>query len=128
METTGILKSASEQQLDFMKLLVTQLQNQNPLEPMNNNEMASQLSQFTQLQQLEEMNSSFSQVLDTMQRDYANSLIGQQVSFLDSSDSSTLITGVVEQTLNSGGGNITLSVGGSSISLDDILTVGGTGD
>jgi flagellar basal-body rod modification protein FlgD len=110
-----------------MKLLVTQLQNQNPLEPMSNNEMASQLSQFSQLEQLESMNTNFSQVLETIQRDYANSLIGQQVSFLDSSDPTTLITGVVEQTLNNGDGGIALTVGGLNVSLDDILSVGNIG-
>ncbi|GAI50373.1 unnamed protein product [marine sediment metagenome] len=57
--------SASNIQMDYMKLLITQLQNQNPLEPLDNNEMASQLAQFSQLQQLETMNNSFSQSLAT---------------------------------------------------------------
>jgi len=55
--------SASSIQADYMKLLVTQLQNQNPLEPLDNNEMASQLAQFSQLQQLESMNSNFESFL-----------------------------------------------------------------
>ena len=74
--------SASKIQMDYMRLLVTQLQNQNPLEPMDNQEMASQLAQFSQLEQLESMNSSFAEVLDTTQRNYATSLIGKEVSFL----------------------------------------------
>ncbi len=73
--------SASNIQMDYMKLLVTQLQNQNPLEPLDNNEMASQLAQFSQLQQLEQMNTSFAEVLATTNRSYANSLIGKQVTF-----------------------------------------------
>ena len=56
------IASASDMQMDYMKLLVTQLQHQNPLEPLSNNEMASQLAQFSQLQQLESMNSSFAEV------------------------------------------------------------------
>ena len=75
------IASASNIQMDYMKLLVTQLQNQNPLEPLNNNEMASQLAQFSQLQQLEQMNTSFADVLATANRSYANSLIGKQVTF-----------------------------------------------
>ena len=73
--------SASQIQMDYMKLLVSQLQNQNPLEPMDNNQMASQLAQFSQLNQLEGMNSSFSEVLSTTNRNYANSLLGKNVTF-----------------------------------------------
>ena len=73
--------SASNIQMDYMKVLITQLQNQNPLEPMDNNEMASQLAQFSQLQQLESMNSNFAQILATTNRSYANSLIGKEITF-----------------------------------------------
>lgn len=75
------ITTASSIQTDYMKLLITQLQNQNPLEPLDNNEMASQLAQFSQLQQLETMNTSFSEVLTTAQRNYANSLLGKTVTF-----------------------------------------------
>lgn len=73
--------SASNIQMDYMKVLITQLQNQNPLEPLDNNEMASQLAQFSQLQQLESMNSNFAQILAITNRSYANSLIGKEVTF-----------------------------------------------
>jgi len=76
------IASASGIQMDYMKLLITQLQNQDPLEPLNNNEMASQLAQFSQLQQLESMNSNFAEVLAITNRSYANSLIGKEITFL----------------------------------------------
>ncbi len=75
------INTASNIQADYMKLMITQLQNQNPLEPLSNNEMASQLAQFSQLQQLETMNSSFSGVLTATQRNYANSLLDKTVTF-----------------------------------------------
>lgn len=74
--------SANEIQMDYMKLLITQLQNQNPLEPMSNNEMASQLSQMASLQQLESMSTSFAGVLDAIELEYASSLLGKEVTFL----------------------------------------------
>ncbi|MDH4238468.1 MAG: flagellar hook capping protein [Phycisphaerae bacterium] len=80
--------SASSIQMDYMKVLITQLQNQNPLEPLDNNEMASQLAQFSQLQQLESMNSNFAQILAITNRSYANSLIGKEVTFF-SQDTAT---------------------------------------
>ena len=45
---------------DFLMLLVAQLRHQNPLEPANDSEFASQLAQFSSLEQLENMNQSMS--------------------------------------------------------------------
>jgi len=92
MSTSGIA-SASNIQMDYMKLLVAQLQNQNPLEPLDNNEMASQLAQFSQLAQLESMSSSFAEVLVTVNRSYANSLLGKNVTFYSMDET----TGVLEE-------------------------------
>jgi len=67
---------------DYMQLLVTQLQNQNPLEPLDNNQMASQLAQLSQLEQLENMNGTFRQVLAAQELLQAMELIGKEVTFL----------------------------------------------
>ena len=79
----GSTQSASSQKMDFMNLLVTQLQNQNPLEPMDNQDMSAQLAQFSQLEQLENLNQNFGQVLETTERSLANDMLGKQVSFID---------------------------------------------
>ena len=81
MESVSTLK-AHDIQLDYMKLLTTQLRYQNPLEPLDNNEMASQLTLFSQLQQLESLSSSFAEVLASNKRSYANSLIGKEVTYI----------------------------------------------
>jgi len=81
MSSVSGISTASDIQMDYMKLLIAQLRNQNPLEPLDNNEMASQLAQFSALQQLESMNSSFAEVLTLTNRSYANSLIGRAVTF-----------------------------------------------
>ena len=117
--------SASDIQMDYMKLLVTQLQNQNPLEPLDNQQMASQLAQFSQLQQLESMNSSFARALLSAERSYATSLIGREVSFLIETETGAteVHSGTVEQVHNGIEGGIVLAVGQSAISLEDILSV-----
>jgi len=123
MAVSGI-GTASDLQMDYMKLLITQLQNQNPLEPLNNNEMASQLAQFSSLQQLESMNSTFAQVLDIANHTYANSLIGKEVSFLGETAAGTIdiLRGVVEQVYKENGENF-LIVGDYALGLEDIISV-----
>jgi len=122
--STMPIASASNIQMDYMKLLVTQLQNQNPLEPMDNDQMASQLAQFSQLSQLESMNSSFTKVLETAENDYATSLIGKEVSFVGETQSGTtdIISGTVEQ-INNVDGQIVLSVDSYAPGLADVISV-----
>ncbi len=117
--------SSSKIQMDYMKLLVTQLQNQNPLEPMDNSEMAAQLTQFSQLEQLESMSSNFAEVLGTTQRNYATSLIGKEISFVGEtvSGETDVINGVVEQIFNDADGEIILLAGTHTLGLSDIMSV-----
>jgi len=125
MDPVSATSSASNIQMDYMKLLIVQLQNQNPLEPLDNNEMASQLAQFSQLQQLESMNESFAKVLATTELTYANSLIGKEVSFMLENETGTtdITSGVVEQVYNNIGGEIFLIVGNYTLGLENVISV-----
>ena len=127
MSSVSQIASASQIQMDYMKLLITQLQNQNPLEPLDNNEMASQLAQFSQLSQLESMNSSFAQVLENSKDSYAMSLIGKEVRFFGQlpDGSVELVTGVVTQVVKDPdtGENVLMAVD-YALKVQDILSVG----
>lgn len=125
MASTSEISSASTIQADYMNLLITQLQNQNPLEPLDNNEMASQLAQFSQLQQLETMNQSFADVLATTELSYANSLLGKEVSFIPETEAGPgdLTIGAVESVYNKVDGEILLGIGNYTVGLEDILSV-----
>ncbi len=52
------IESASELRMDFLNLLTAQLSNQDPLSPMDNEQMVQQLATFSQLEQLERVNSN----------------------------------------------------------------------
>jgi flagellar basal-body rod modification protein FlgD len=125
MASTGNIGSASNIQMDYMKLLVTQLQNQNPLEPLDNNQMAAQLAQFSQLQQLENMNSSFAQALQMSQQNYAASLIGKNISYLEQQSDMSIaqVEGMVEKVHKSSDGGVLLEVNGLLVGLEDVLSV-----
>lgn len=125
MSITGITASASDIQMDYMKLLVTQLQNQNPLEPLDNKDMAAQLAQFSQLQQLESMNTAFGKVLESVQRGYAGSLIGKEISFhaMAADGTTEARAGEVEEVMTAPGGQITLVVDDQRVDLADVLSV-----
>jgi flagellar basal-body rod modification protein FlgD len=124
MATTSAVSSASDIQMDYMKLLVTQLQNQDPMSPMDNNQMASQLTSMSELQQMENMNTSFSKVLTATQWSYANSLLGKEVSFTDSTNSSTGVSsGTVSKVSTGTDGGLQLTVGDQTIGLDTLLSV-----
>jgi len=125
MAIDSVTSSASDIQMDYMKLLVVQLQNQNPLEPLDNNEMASQLAQFSQLSQLETMNSSFAEALVAVERTYANSLIGKEISFVAETQEGTsdITSGTVEQVINDYEGQIALISGDRVIGLEDVISV-----
>jgi flagellar basal-body rod modification protein FlgD len=67
--TTTTSSSSSSLQLgttDFLKLLMTQLTNQNPLDPTDPTEFTSQLATYSGLEQQISMNDTLSTMSDTM--------------------------------------------------------------
>ena len=50
---------------DFLKLLTLQLRSQNPLDPTSNQEMAAQLAQFSALEQMQNINATLEQLLQS---------------------------------------------------------------
>lgn len=65
--TYGALKQNNLGQEAFLQLLVTQLRYQDPMNPMENTEFLAQLSQFSSLEQLWNMNETMSRNVDMTQ-------------------------------------------------------------
>lgn len=66
---------------EFLKLLVTQLQHQDPLNPMENTEFIAQLANFSSLEQMQNLNKSFadqSQLIQSLNNTMAVSYIGRE--------------------------------------------------
>jgi flagellar basal-body rod modification protein FlgD len=75
-------QNSQEITANYLNLLVAQLQNQNPLEPMDNQDMAGQLAQLSSLEQTEQMNNNFKKVLDATLLQEAMDLTGKDVTYL----------------------------------------------
>ena len=113
--------TATDIRTDYMHLLITQLQNQNPLEPMSNDQMASQLAQLSQLEQLEHQSTTFDKVLLAQETAQATALIGKQVSFFPSG-SDELVTDEVEG-VELVDGQVMLLAGGEQVALGDVVAI-----
>jgi len=72
--TSTTTKDTSLGKDDFLKMLVTQLRNQDPLKPMDDTAFVAQMAQFSSLEQMQNMNST---TLATQ----ANGMIGDNVTW-----------------------------------------------
>ncbi|MEL0585190.1 MAG: flagellar hook assembly protein FlgD [Candidatus Thiodiazotropha sp. (ex. Lucinoma kazani)] len=67
---------------DFMNLLVTELTHQDPFKPMENSEMATQVSQFATVSGIDDLNASFNELRSSLTSDQAlqaANLVGRDV-------------------------------------------------
>lgn len=97
-KTNTVSGRTASQQLgkdDFLKLLITQLTNQDPTSPMEDTQFISQMAQFSSLEQMTNMNESFNKMVGVINSSQAATTLGKTVE-LDIGDSTT--QGVVEAT------------------------------
>ena len=112
----------------FMALLVTQLQNQDPLAPTANDEFVAQLAQFSSLEQMEGVNENLVALALLQQGNAllgqltsASNLIGQQVKYTDPTTGEPA-EGVVDS-VKVEDDVAMLRVGGKSVPLSSITEV-----
>ena len=103
---------------DFLKLLITQLSNQDPTSPMENTEFISQMAQFSSLEQMTNMSSSFTKMASFINSSEAASTVGKTVE-LNIGDTTT--TGIVEGATR--GENPQILVNGMYYSMDKIAAI-----
>ena len=80
--TNPTSKNSSLNQADFLNIFVTQLKHQDPLQPLDNNQMASQMAQFSMVQSLNDMTASLKSMESSqaaVNNLQAASLVGKKV-------------------------------------------------
>lgn len=108
----------------FLQLLVTQMQYQDPMEPMDNEDMIANLAQFSSLEQMTNLNESFEELSASLSAQglvSASGLIGQTVSGTDTAGED--VTGAVERVFMEAGA-VSLVVGDSVLPLASLYHVG----
>ncbi|MCS6830766.1 MAG: flagellar hook capping FlgD N-terminal domain-containing protein [Armatimonadota bacterium] len=119
--SAGAAKGTSKDQ--FLKLFLAQLQNQNPLEPMQDRDFLMQLAQFTQVENAEEMTRTLQQLQTLVTATQATTLLGKQVVALPEGEASS-VEGKVSAVRFTADG-IRLIVGGKEVRVQNILQVSG---
>ncbi len=105
-------------QNNFLQLLVAQMENQDPMDPQSDTDMAAQMAQFTSLTQSTAMSSSLSML-------QANSLIGSTVTVTTDSKGDTT-SGVVQSVQTgaaSSDGTPQILINGTAYDLSAVVSV-----
>ena len=119
METAGITSQVAT--VDYLQLLTVQLQNQDPIDPVDQEGLINDLAQFSMLEGIEDMNVSFESMLRLQEITQGVDLVGKTVQYQDEA-TGELTTGSVEE-LVTAGNSINLIVDGRSVSIGSVISV-----
>jgi flagellar basal-body rod modification protein FlgD len=107
-------------QSDFLKLLVTQMSSQDPMNPQSDTDFIAQVAQFSTLEATQSMQSSMSQIQSSQQLTQANGLLGKTVSVQD--NQGLTVQGTVSS-VQIQAGTPQLIINGQQYSLGQVLSV-----
>jgi flagellar basal-body rod modification protein FlgD len=79
---------------DFLKLLITQLQHQDPTSPVQDKEFIAQMAQFSSLEQMTNMSTGFQKLSGLLASSEASQVLGKTVEIRDGGN---LVRGVVDR-------------------------------
>ncbi len=111
------LTNAGLGQEDFLKILLTQLQFQDPLKPMDNQQFIAQMAQFTNLEMTRQQNDKTDALLTIQSASQAVGLIGKTVEV--KTDTSSEVGTVTTITFQNGSPALTVKTGPTSF-LNDV--------
>jgi len=116
-------QTAQQLNTEFMTLLMAQLQNQDPTNPVDDTQMLSQQAQISSLQQMQSLNTNFVSMMAMQNVSQATSMIGHTVAgTVNGSAVSGLVQGV---SFSNGSPVLTVNNNGTAVqmSLSDITQV-----
>lgn len=108
---------------DYLRLLITQLQNQDPTNPLEDREFIAQMAQFSSLEQMTNMNAGFQNLAAVLSAGQATAMLGKEVEVIIGGNT---VSGVVQEVTR--GDYPQVLVNGSYFDLSDISRVRETAD
>jgi len=105
---------------DFIKMMITELQNQDPTNPMSSSQMLQEISQIGEISTVEQLNSTLTGMETGENLTTASSMIDMQVEGTDSAGNK--VSGTVNSVTISNG-TPTLNVGSNTLTLDEVTNV-----
>ncbi|MDA8411669.1 MAG: flagellar hook assembly protein FlgD [Treponema sp.] len=103
---------------DFLKLLITQLQHQDPSQPMQDKEFIAQMAQFSSLEQITNMSQGFSKLSGLLASSEAAGFLGKTVEVQDGGAS---VTGTVTEVVR--GDHPLVGINGKYYDLDQVQKI-----
>ena len=103
---------------EFLRILITQLTNQDPTEPMDDREFIAQMAQFSTLEQMTNMSDEFARLGALLQGGQAMGVLGKSVDIVSNG---SLVQGIVEEV--TGGDYPQVLVGGAYYDYADVQRV-----
>ena len=107
--------------VDYLQLLTVQLQNQDPIDPVDQEGLINDLAQFSMLEGVEDLNGSFEDMLRLQEVTQGVDLVGKNVQYEDDS-TGEIKSGVVDE-LVTAQNSINLLVNGETISIGRVIGV-----
>ena len=104
----------------FLTLMITELQNQDPLNPLDNAEILSQISQIREIEATSDLQETLDAVLLGQNLSSATGMLKKRIDALD--DQGSPVQGIVDR-VTVAGGQIKLQVGTAQVDLQNVREV-----
>lgn len=109
------------QQVDYMKLIVAQMRNLNPMDPSSGSDSMPMMMQAEELNQLTALNKAITQLQTMSETSYGAGLVGRTVTGISSANA--IVTGAVKALHSDPGGPLLELTNGTTIRLLDVTQV-----
>jgi flagellar basal-body rod modification protein FlgD len=105
----------------FLQILVTQLRNQDPMQPLQDKEFIAQMAQFSSLEQTMNMSKEITSLKQSA--GMAAGLIGKEVSWTEDTQNGTVENNGIVNSILWRNGSQYVKVGTTEVAMDDIISV-----
>lgn len=106
---------------EFLMLLVAQLRNQDPLNPMQDREFITQLAQLNALEQMQQLNRTLAAVTELTVLGQVSTFLGKLVAGIERG-TGELVEGIVTR-VTVMDGDVVLDVGGKQVEVRDVVSI-----